>query len=73
MASHDPFGYLQHKLWAKEGTGVKLAFDSRPQKVGSRPDPGVCRWNATHCWKALEESYKFASDLIPIRGLSREL
>jgi hypothetical protein len=25
MASHEPFGYLQHKLWAKEGLGVKLA------------------------------------------------
>jgi len=24
-------------------------------------------------WKALEDSYKFSSDLIPIRGLSREL
>ncbi len=43
------------------------------KKVGNRPDPGVCRWNATHCWKALEESYKFTSDLIPIRGLSWEL
>ncbi len=36
-----------------------------------RPDPGVCRCSATHSWKALEESYKFASDLNPIRGLSR--
>jgi len=27
----------------------------------------------THCWKALEESYKFSLDLILIRGLSREL
>jgi len=25
MASHDPFGHLQPKLWAKEGPGVKLA------------------------------------------------
>ncbi len=24
-------------------------------------------------WKAFEENYKIASDLIPIRGLSREL
>jgi hypothetical protein len=21
---HDPFGYLKHKLWPKEGSGVKL-------------------------------------------------
>jgi hypothetical protein len=26
MASHYPFGYLKHKLWAKEGPGVKLAI-----------------------------------------------
>jgi len=25
MVSHKPFGHLQHKLWAKEGPGVKLA------------------------------------------------
>jgi len=56
--------YGQKKSWQ---------FDSRPQEVGNQPDPGVCRWSATHHWKALEESYKFASDLIPIQGLSREL
>jgi len=25
MGSHDPFGHLKHKLWPKEGPGVKLA------------------------------------------------
>jgi hypothetical protein len=53
---------LQHKLWSKEGPGI-----------GNRPDPDVCRWSATRCWKALEESYKFASNLIPIGGPSKEL
>ncbi len=48
-------------------------FDSRPLKVGNQPDHGVCRWSATHRWKALKESYKFASNLIPIGGLSKEL
>jgi hypothetical protein len=24
MASHEPFGHIQHKLWSKEGPGVKL-------------------------------------------------
>jgi hypothetical protein len=38
-------------------------------KVGLRQ----CRWRATHCWKALKESYKFASDLIPIGGLNKNL
>jgi hypothetical protein len=33
----------------------------------------VYRWSATCCWKALNKSYKFALDLIPIRGLSKEL
>jgi hypothetical protein len=30
MGSHDPFGYLKHKLWPKEGVGSKignLTFD----------------------------------------------
>jgi hypothetical protein len=26
MALHEPFGHLQHKLWSKEGPGVKLAI-----------------------------------------------
>jgi hypothetical protein len=26
MASHESFGHLQHKLWSKEGPGVKLAI-----------------------------------------------
>jgi hypothetical protein len=26
MGSHDPFGYFKHKLWPKEGPGVKLAI-----------------------------------------------
>jgi hypothetical protein len=24
MGSHDPFEHLKHKLWPKEGLGVKL-------------------------------------------------
>jgi hypothetical protein len=24
MGSHDPFEHLKHKLWSKEGLGVKL-------------------------------------------------
>jgi hypothetical protein len=57
----------------KKGRESNWQFDSQPLKVGNRPDLGVCRWSATHCWKALEESYKFASDLILIEGLSWEL
>jgi hypothetical protein len=57
----------------KKGRESNCQFDSRPLKVRYRPDPSMCRWNATHRWKALKESYKFASDLIPIRGLNKEL
>jgi len=48
-------------------------FDSRPLKVGNRPEFDVCRRSATWRWKALKESYKIALDLIPIRGLSKKL
>jgi len=57
----------------KKGRESNWQFDSRPLKVGNRPDPGMCRWTVTHCWKAFEKSYKFVLDLVPIRGLSREL
>ncbi len=57
----------------KKGRESNWQFNSRPLKVGNRPDPSVCRWNATHHWKSLKESYKFALDLIPIEGLSKEL
>jgi hypothetical protein len=30
-------------------------------------------WSVIQCWKALKESYKFALDLIPIKGMSKEL
>jgi len=57
----------------KKGRESNWQFDSHPPKVGNRPDPGVCKWSAIHHWKAFKESYKFASDLIPIGGLSKEL
>jgi hypothetical protein len=57
----------------KKGWESNWQFDSRAQKVKNRPDLGVCGRSATHHWKALEESYKFALDLVLIQGLSREL
>jgi hypothetical protein len=57
----------------KKGRESNWQFDSRPLKVRNRPDPGVCSQSVTRHWKALEETYKFASDLIPIGGLSKEL
>jgi hypothetical protein len=73
MASHEPFRHVHHKLWSKEGQESNWQFDSRPLKVGNRPNPGMCRSSATHRWKTLEESYKFSLDLIPIRVFSWEL
>jgi hypothetical protein len=57
----------------KKGRESNWQFDSQPLKVGNRLDPSAWRWSATHHWKALKESYDFASDLIPIGGLSKEL
>jgi hypothetical protein len=45
----------------------------QPLKVRYQPDPGACRWCVTHRWKALNESYKFDLDLVPIGGLSKKL
>ncbi len=44
----------------KKGRKSNCQFDSRPLKVGNWPDPGVCRWSATHHWKTLNKNYKFA-------------
>jgi len=48
-------------------------FDSRPLKLGNRPDPSACRWSATHRWKTLEESYNFVLDLVLIRARGEKL
>jgi hypothetical protein len=57
----------------KKGKESNWQFDFWPLKVRNRFDPGVWRWSATHRWKDLNENYKFAVDLIPIWGLSKEL
>jgi len=57
----------------KKGRESNYQFDSRPQKVGNRPDLLSCRGRATYCWKALDERYNFASDHIAIWGLLAKL
>jgi hypothetical protein len=57
----------------KKGRKSNWQFDSRPQNVENWPDFRACRWNATHHWKALDESYNFVSDLISIGGLNMKL
>jgi hypothetical protein len=60
MGSLEPFGHLKHKLWPKE----------RP---GNRSNSLVSRWHVTYHWKAFNEGYNFASNLISIEGLHRKL
>jgi hypothetical protein len=48
--------YDKKKCWESN-----CQFVSRPLKVKNRPDLCVCRWSATHHWKALNENYKFVS------------
>jgi hypothetical protein len=47
--------------------------DSRPLKVGNRPDLLGCRRCATYRWKAIDEGYNFALCLIAIGGLHKKL
>jgi hypothetical protein len=71
LSSHDPFGHFKHKLWPKEGSGVK--FDFRPLNIRNIPDFLACGWHTTYCWKALDEAYNFSLDLISIGGLHTKL
>jgi hypothetical protein len=57
----------------KKGWESNCQFDSRPLKVGNRPDPDVCSRSATWRWKALEESYNFGSNLVPIQAQGEKL
>jgi hypothetical protein len=73
MVLHEPFGHLQHKLWSKEGLEVKLAIWLPTTKSQESTRPRCVQVKCNTPLEALEESYKFASDLIPTRGLSWEL
>jgi hypothetical protein len=57
----------------KKGRKSNCQFDSRPQKVGNRPDLLSFRERATYCWKALDKSYNFASNRTSIEGLLAKL
>jgi hypothetical protein len=52
-----------------KGRESNRQFDSRPLKVGNLPDFLTCRWCETYRWKAFDEGYNFALDLISIGGL----
>jgi hypothetical protein len=57
----------------KKGRESNWQFDSQPLKVRNRPNFLTFRWHATYRWKALNEGYNFASDLVPIGGLHTKL
>jgi hypothetical protein len=57
----------------KKGRESNCQFDSRPLKVRNRPFPDVVSRSATRRWKALNKSYNFGLDLVPIRVWGEEL
>jgi len=57
----------------RRGRESNCQFDSRPEKVGNRPDLLGCKRRATYRWKSLDESYNFALDCTSIRGLLAKL
>jgi hypothetical protein len=57
----------------KKGQESNCQFDSRPLKVRNRPFPNVASRSATWRWKALDGSYNFGLDLVPIRVWGEEL
>jgi hypothetical protein len=73
MASHEPFGHLQPKLWAKEGPGIKLAVWLPTTKSRESTWPRRALASATWRWKTLKESYQIGSDLVPIKGWGEKL
>jgi len=73
MGSHCSFGHLKHKLWPKEGPGVKLIVWLPTRKSQDGPDLLICIWCATYHWKALDEGYNFALGCISIWCLLAKL
>jgi hypothetical protein len=71
MGSHRPFGDLKHKLWPNEKLGTKLAVWFPTNKSPESTQFPCMRM--TYHWKALDEGYNFALDLITIGGLHVEL
>jgi hypothetical protein len=57
----------------KKGWESNWQFDSRPLKVRNRPLSDVCSKSATWRWKALDESYNFGSNLVPIQVRGEKL
>jgi hypothetical protein len=70
---HDPFGQLKHKLWPKERLGLKLTIWLPTIKSWESPQFPYMQVACTYHWKAFDEGYNFAQDLISIGGLHTKL
>ncbi len=57
----------------KKGHESNWQFDSQPLKVKNWFNSLACRWCVTYRWKAINEGYNFALDLISIGGLHAKL
>jgi hypothetical protein len=57
----------------KKGRESNWQFDSRPLKVGNRPNFVASKWCATYHWKDLNKDYNFVQYLISIEGLHVKL
>jgi len=57
----------------KKGQESNWQFDFRPLKVGNWPLPDIASRSATWRWKALDNSYNFGSNLVPIWVRGEEL
>jgi hypothetical protein len=71
IGSHRPFGHLKHKLWVKERPIVKLPVWLSSTK--SRESTRFPHVQVTYYWKALNEGYNFALNLITIGSLHAKL
>jgi hypothetical protein len=57
----------------KKGRESNCQFDSRPLKVGNRPNFLLFKCHTTYHWKALDKGYNFFLDFISIGGLHAKL
>jgi len=55
----------------KKGRESNCQFHSRPLKIGNRPLPDVASKSVTRRWKALDKSYNFGLELVPIQVRAR--
>ncbi len=67
------FGNYKTSYGQEKGRESNWQFDYWPLKVRNRPNLLAWRWHARYHWKALNEGYNFALDLISIRGLHTKL